>query len=144
MSTVTHYQMTLEEHLQQRGSYVDPDRYKPGHRDYQPEMLCHTGDGHARGARNKAAVTCPACLQALRRRKAQRTKIPALLIGAFLALGASGCTRAPRDLVTVAQYPDGSFSVDVYDAEGELATTLHLPSDARMADAFPASKGDPQ
>lgn len=62
---VTHYALTLEEHQRERGSYVDPDRYKPGHRDYQPEMLCHTGDGHARGTRNKAAVTCPACLSLL-------------------------------------------------------------------------------
>jgi hypothetical protein len=58
---VTHYEMTLEEHRAERGSYVDPDRYKPGHRDFQPEMLCHTGDGHAVGTRNKAAVTCSAC-----------------------------------------------------------------------------------
>jgi hypothetical protein len=64
-ATLTHYEMKEKEHQQQRGSYVDPDRYKPGHRDYQPEMLCHTGDGHARGTRVKRAVTCPACLSAL-------------------------------------------------------------------------------
>lgn len=68
MSSETHYRMTFQEHRQQRGSYVDPDRYKPGHRDYQPEMLCHTGDGHAhmRSTRNRVAVTCPACLRALK------------------------------------------------------------------------------
>lgn len=68
MSALTHYQMTLDEHRQQRGSYVDPDRYKPGHRDYRPEMLCHTGDGHAQGTRNRPAVTCPACRSLLAKR----------------------------------------------------------------------------
>jgi len=68
MSTpVTHYAMTLKEHTRERGSYVDPDRYTPGHRDFRPEMLCHTGDGHARGTRIRGAVTCPACCAALRK-----------------------------------------------------------------------------
>lgn len=57
-----HYMMTLEEHRAARGSYVDPDRYRVGHRDYHPEMLCRTGDGHAKGARDWPAVTCRACL----------------------------------------------------------------------------------
>ena len=61
-----HYEMTREELTTYRGGcYVDPDRYKPGHRDYQPEMLCHTGEAGAAGTRNKGAVTCPACLEAL-------------------------------------------------------------------------------
>lgn len=54
------------------------------------------------------------------------------------------CAPPPADLVSVAQFPDGSFSVDLYDQDGSLATTFHLPADAPMADAFPAPKGDPQ
>lgn len=71
-------------------------------------------------------------------RKARRTA-SALLLGAFLSLGTWGCSapcKAPADLVTVAQYPDGTFSVDVYGPDGTLATTAHLPADARMSDAF--------
>jgi hypothetical protein len=60
-----HYQMTLEEHRVARGSYVDPDRYRPDHKDYQPEMLCRTGDGHAEGTRDQAKVDCPRCLYKL-------------------------------------------------------------------------------
>ncbi len=57
-----HYKMTHQEHEAARGSYVDPDRYKEGHRDYQPEMLCRTGDGHARGTRDLSKVDCHYCL----------------------------------------------------------------------------------
>lgn len=74
------------------------------------------------------------------------SRASALLLGAFLALGTWGCAapcKAPADLVTVAQYPDGSFSMDVYAADGSLASTAHLPADARMADAF-ATKGAAQ
>lgn len=60
-----HYQMTHDEHTAARGSYVDPDRYRVGHRDYQPEMICRTGDGHAKGTRDRSAVTCPRCLENL-------------------------------------------------------------------------------
>lgn len=70
------------------------------------------------------------------------SRASALLLGAFLALSAWGCTKTPTDLVTVAQLTDGSFSVDVYDADGKLATTAHLMADALMADAFP--KGAPK
>lgn len=56
-----HYQMTLQEHIASRGGYVDPDRYRIGHRDYQPQMLCNTGDGHAVGSRDWEKVTCEAC-----------------------------------------------------------------------------------
>lgn len=61
---MTHYQMTLAEHETARGSYVDPDRYKAGHRDYMPEMLCRTGDGHAYkdATRDWSKVTCLDCL----------------------------------------------------------------------------------
>lgn len=62
-------------------------------------------------------------------------KLAALVLGAFLAFGASGCQERPRDLVTVAQYPDGSFST---------TRRASWPPDARMADAFPATKGDPR
>jgi hypothetical protein len=74
-----------------------------------------------------------------------KKRVPLMLLAGFLTLGSWGCAapcKAPADLVTVAQYPDGTFSVDVYAADGALATTAHLPSDARMSDAFP--KGDPQ
>ena len=60
-----HYHMTLDEHRATRlMGYVDPDRYREGHRDYQPEMICRTGDGHAwkNSTRDWAKVTCPACL----------------------------------------------------------------------------------
>lgn len=57
-----HYAMTLDEHRAARGSYVDPDRYREGHRDYQPEMICRTGDGHAKGIRDWSKVDCPHCL----------------------------------------------------------------------------------
>jgi hypothetical protein len=58
-----HYRMTLDEHRLARGSYVDPDRYREGHRDYRPEMLCRTGDGHAVGTRDWFKVTCERCLE---------------------------------------------------------------------------------
>lgn len=59
-----HYRMTLDEHRAARGSYVDPDRYRVGHRDYMPEMACRTGDGHAHksSSRDWAEVTCSRCL----------------------------------------------------------------------------------
>lgn len=61
-----HYEMDHQEHMGAKGGgYVDPSRYREGHRDYHPEMLCRTGDGHAKGTRNKGAVTCPACLAKL-------------------------------------------------------------------------------
>lgn len=59
---LTHFCLTLEEHRALRGSYVDPSRYAEGRRDYRPEMLCRTGDGHAQGSRDWERVTCPACL----------------------------------------------------------------------------------
>lgn len=65
---VRHYMMTLDEHRTERGSYVDPDRYREGHRDYRPEMICHTGDGHAKGTRKWQEVTCDRCLEKLRNR----------------------------------------------------------------------------
>lgn len=58
-----HRTMTWQEHRAARGSYVDPDRYREGHRDYRPEMVCRTGDGHARGTRDWSAVTCGQCLK---------------------------------------------------------------------------------
>lgn len=59
---VRHFQMDLQEHMAANGGqYVDPDRYRPGHRDYHPEMLCRTGDGHAVGTRDKEKVTCERC-----------------------------------------------------------------------------------
>lgn len=58
-----HFVMTLQEHLAARGSYVDPDRYREGHRDYSPEMLCLTGGFHAYGTRDWTKVTCPDCLK---------------------------------------------------------------------------------
>lgn len=64
MTALVHYEMTLHEHRAERGTYVDPDRYRTGHRDFRPEMLCHTGDGHAVGVRNWEWVTCPDCLKA--------------------------------------------------------------------------------
>lgn len=72
-----------------------------------------------------------------------------LLACVVAGFGLAGChadcppqaTKAPADLVTVAQYQDGSFSVDVYGADGELETTIHLPADAKMSDMFPA-KGE--
>jgi len=77
-----------------------------------------------------------------------RRGVAALFLGAFLALSAWSCGPAPdcpvqpADAIMVAQYPDGSFSVDVY-ADGVLESTAHLPADALMADAFP-TKGAPQ
>lgn len=59
--SAVHYVLEHAEHEGQRGSYVDPHRYKPGHRDYSPEMLCGHGGFHAFGTRDRAAVTCPAC-----------------------------------------------------------------------------------
>jgi hypothetical protein len=74
-----------------------------------------------------------------------RSKLLAVCLG-FGLMGCGGdtpapCMKAPADLVTVAQYPDGSFSVDVYGATGDLETTIHLPKDAKMSDMFP-TKGD--
>lgn len=63
-----HYQMTFEEFKAYRkatGGYADPDRYRGGHKDYMPEMLCHTGQAHAVGTRVKSRVTCPSCLEKL-------------------------------------------------------------------------------
>lgn len=68
---MTHYQLTLQEHRAARVGYVDPDRYRPGHRDYHPEMLCRTGDGHAQGTRDIGKVTCPRCLDKLNASGAQ-------------------------------------------------------------------------
>jgi hypothetical protein len=62
-----HYRMTLDEHIAVRGSYVDPQRYQVYDRDYKPEMLCRTGDGHATGTRSKDSVTCDRCLVALQK-----------------------------------------------------------------------------
>jgi len=61
---MTHYAMTHAEHEAARGSYVDPDRYREGHRDYMPEMICRTGDGHAHKdcTRDWSKVDCLACL----------------------------------------------------------------------------------
>ena len=61
---MTHYAMTHAEHEAARGSYVDPDRYREGHRDYMPEMICRTGSGHAHKdcTRDWRNVDCPACL----------------------------------------------------------------------------------
>lgn len=61
----THYAMTHAEHEAARGSYVDPDRYREGHRDYMPEMICRTGDGHAHKdcTRNWRDVDCIDCLK---------------------------------------------------------------------------------
>lgn len=42
----------------------------------------------------------------------------------------------PADLVTVAQYPDGTFSVDLYGPDGQLDSTVHLAADARLSDIF--------
>lgn len=65
--------------------------------------------------------------------------------GPHVALsGPATCSEPAADLVTVRAVPDGSFSVDVYDQDGSLASTFHLPADALMADAFPAPKGGPQ
>lgn len=73
----THYEMTLDEYRKAvNGEYVDPDRYRKGHRDYSPEMLCRTGDAHARGTRIKARVDCPACLDALQRQPSTFTPEP--------------------------------------------------------------------
>ena len=57
MSEVRHYQLTLEERIAFTGSYVcGGDDVK------QPEMICRTGDGHAKGTRYWQIVTCPHCL----------------------------------------------------------------------------------
>lgn len=61
---LVHFRLTLDEHRAQRGGYVDPARYAERSRDYRPEMLCRTGDGHAQGVRGWDAVTCPACRSA--------------------------------------------------------------------------------
>lgn len=61
------------------------------------------------------------------------------------AVGITGCGPADvadrckplADVVTVAQYPDGTFSVDVYGPDGGLLTTAHLGKDAKLADVFP-------
>ncbi len=66
-----HYHLTLQEHEAARGGYVDPDRYREGHRDYMPEMLCRTGDGHAKGTRDIQAVTCDVCIAELQKRLAR-------------------------------------------------------------------------
>jgi hypothetical protein len=70
-----------------------------------------------------------------------KKRVPLVLLAGVLSLGAWGCghddCKAPADLVTVAQHSDGSFSVDVYDADGSLASTAHLPADARMSDVVP-------
>jgi hypothetical protein len=59
-----HYALTLDEHRAARGGrYVDPDRYRPDHRGFQPEMLCRTGDGHAKGTRDWSKVDCDRCLE---------------------------------------------------------------------------------
>lgn len=61
---MTHYRLTLQEHQTARGSYVDPDRYREGHRDYMPEIACHNGSAHAHkdSSRDWSLVDCPACL----------------------------------------------------------------------------------
>jgi hypothetical protein len=60
-----HYEMDQSEFSNAKGGgYIDPSR-REGSRDYHPEMLCRTGDGHAKGTRNKDAVTCPKCLSKL-------------------------------------------------------------------------------
>lgn len=62
---MTHFRMTLQEHIAALGGrYVDPARYDDRHRDYMPEMLCRTGDGHAHkdSSRDWGKVTCAACL----------------------------------------------------------------------------------
>jgi hypothetical protein len=56
---MTHYELSREEHraiskAARNGASFD-----------RPEMLCRTGDGHAKGTRVKAAVTCPYCLARL-------------------------------------------------------------------------------
>lgn len=61
---IMHYELTHQEHEAKRGSYVDPNRYRKGHRDYQPEMLCLTCDGHAVGTRDFSKVTCERCIKA--------------------------------------------------------------------------------
>lgn len=58
-----HYVLTLQEHVATNGGrYVDPDRYREGHRDYSPEMLCGHGGFHAFGTRDEKAVTCDRCV----------------------------------------------------------------------------------
>lgn len=57
-----HFMLTLSEHVAVIGGrYVDPERYLKDHRDYKPEMICRTGDGHAKGTRERSQVTCPDC-----------------------------------------------------------------------------------
>jgi len=60
---------------------------------------------------------------------------------AVAVAGLAGCHRKPEstlaDVVTVAQYPDGTFSVDAYGPNGELLTSAHLAKDAKLADVFP-------
>lgn len=60
---VVHYQLTYDEHkVEKNGGYVDPARYREGNKDYHPEMLCLTGDGHAKGVRDWSKVTCERCI----------------------------------------------------------------------------------
>jgi hypothetical protein len=60
---------------------------------------------------------------------------------AVAVTGLAGCHRKPAptlaDVVTVAQYPDGTFSVDAYGPDGKLLTSAHLAKDAKLADVFP-------
>lgn len=62
--TIVHHEMSREEHMNSTGGkYVDPDKYRKGHKDYHPAMSCKTGNGHAKGTRSWDDVTCPKCLE---------------------------------------------------------------------------------
>lgn len=55
-----HYRLTLDEHRAVAIGYVAASDHAR-----QPEMLCRTGDAHAKGTRDGARVTCPRCLERL-------------------------------------------------------------------------------
>jgi hypothetical protein len=52
-----HYQLSDTEH-----AMVSEAKRDGAHFD-RPEMLCRTGDGHAKGTRHWRSVTCPGCVE---------------------------------------------------------------------------------
>lgn len=119
-----HYRLTLEEHRAERGSYVDPARYQEGNRDYRPEMLCHTGDGHAQGTRSLSAVTCPACLVLIGR--AAAAKIASVSEGQHIG---DATTTKPGALLTM---EDGSQWFHPYDGGAPVKTRSAAEAPAKV------------
>lgn len=78
--------------------------------------------------------------QATRKRVRRAVVLTLLLAGSLAGVGGHASGRrsaAPRNVVTVAMYTDGTYSVDTYGRTGDLLTTAHLPGDASLAQLFP-------